>query len=180
MRLREHGLVTDSQQHVWNASILLGERQDQEVIEMAEGLGAAGRINTLAAVAMARIGDRERALQIAKRALERRDPWSELTVGRVMEEVGDLDCALVWYERAAKRMDRERPIRAMGKALLQLGDYGEAAWALSQSVRMSRYIHDEDIAQLEKCLRNLGRDKEAAELNAAMGGNLKCEPADVR
>ena len=60
MRLREHGLVTDSQQHVWKASILLGERQDQEVIEMAERLGAAARRTIEERFSPAAIGARYR------------------------------------------------------------------------------------------------------------------------
>jgi cytochrome c-type biogenesis protein CcmH/NrfG len=52
----------------------------------------------------------------------------------------------------------------MGKALVALGDYREAAAAYEQAVRRSPWVRAGDLHQLAGCLRRSGRSARALEV----------------
>ena len=105
----------------------------------------------------------DRALRVAQAAVDRRDEEAELAIGHVYFEMGDYERALEWYEQTAVHSDLVELWRAMARALMAMGDYGEARAALYSAIRLSKWVRVEDLRQLAECLRHLGNDRAADE-----------------
>lgn len=126
-----------------------------------------GRMAATAAVAMAHMGRREEALRAAQTAVKERRPNGEFATARVLEITGDLESALAWYERAAKRFgQRAEAMRRAASVLVELGDYREACVAWEQAIRLSPFVRAEDLERLAECRRKRGQSDRAREAEA--------------
>jgi tetratricopeptide (TPR) repeat protein len=116
------------------------------------------------------LGEVERGREIARRAIACRRSGAELAMGELEVNAGDAEAALLWYERAMQHFDRLPAIRRAAKALMTLGDHPAAAAAWERAIRLSQELRGADVRQLAACRRAMGRDREAAELEAVIGG----------
>lgn len=77
----------------------------------------------------------------------------------------------------AKKSARIVTFQIIGKTLVKLGDYREAAVALERSIRYSSYVGEEDLSLLAGCLRKIGKERAANEVertgNRLLNGEQK-------
>lgn len=116
------------------------------------------------AVALARLGHLEEAVQWARWAVACRSRHAEHAMADVLEWRGDLESAVLWSERAAKRVgERGSAMQTTAHYLMELQDFKEARVAWQQAIRLSPFVRWEDLEQLAICCRNLGQEEEALE-----------------
>jgi len=149
----------------WLARIYLGMKRYEAVLELEEQARQEGcDIQVFLAIAHARLGHHTTALWIAKETVRVRRHGAEVALGHVYYEAGEYEEALRWYERAAQHLlDRADVLRAMGKTLMRIGDYHEAASMYAQAILVTPFARSEDLRQFAECLRRIG-DKHAAEI----------------
>jgi tetratricopeptide (TPR) repeat protein len=158
---------------VWRAHIYARAGRFVELVTLAEEWGGEeGKLAPWLAVAVAGLGDVEGGRAIARRGIARRRTRAELAMGELEANAGNPETALLWYERAMQRFDRVPAFRRAGKVLMQLGDDEEAAAAWERAIRCSHDLRVGDVRQLAECWRRLGREGEAAELEALAGDAL--------
>ncbi|HLV80364.1 MAG TPA: tetratricopeptide repeat protein [Chthonomonadaceae bacterium] len=151
----------------WLARIYLGMKNYTAILDLEDQARREGcDIQTFLAVAHARLGHHATALRMAKEAVRVRRQGAAIALGHVYFEAGEYEEALLWYERGAHHLlQRMDVLRAMGKTLMALGDYREAAWAYEQAVRLTPFARGEDLRQLAECLYRIG-DRRASEVEA--------------
>ena|SRR5579871_4305271 len=88
--------VSDDEARMWRASILCGQQRYDEALHTAGNLPG---VESLLAVAHARLGHIAIAEGLAERALASRALGAVLARGHVYAAVGDDEAALIWYER---------------------------------------------------------------------------------
>ena len=88
-----------------------------------------------------------------------------MALGHVYFERKEYDEALRWYEAAARsRKQRASAQRAIGRTLIALEDYREAAAAYEQAIRLTPFARPEDLRQYADCLRQTHREHTADEI----------------
>jgi len=151
---------------IWAAKIYLGLERYQEVLRLeGKARRAACAIEPYLAMSHAYLGHHEKALSIAEEAVRLKRPGAEMALGEVYFADNQYASALRWYDTAAQnRRERADALRAVGRALIALGDYREAGVAYEQSIRMTKFVRPEDLRQLAQCLHKTGRANAAAEI----------------
>jgi tetratricopeptide (TPR) repeat protein len=165
-RLRAANKLWPGEEASVRARIYLGEGRYEDVIKLARSFDSEHySLEVPLALAHAKMGAHDTALRLAGEAVRQRLPGAEHAMGDVLAEKGDLDGALIWYERAGQQIaDRAGALRAMGRTLMAMGDYREARSAYEQTIRWSGVLRIDDLHRLSECLRRLGRERAAQDV----------------
>lgn len=165
LKRQSYAQAVHKQAPAWRAQIYLGMERYQEVLALQkEAVRADCPIDSYLAVAYARLGNMQSARRIAEEALRLKQSGAKIAMGDVYFAEKQYDAALIWYEAAAQhRTQRVAAQRAIGRALIALGDYREARVMYEQAIRKTAFVLPEDLLQLARCLQ--GTDPQyAAEL----------------
>jgi tetratricopeptide (TPR) repeat protein len=166
LKRQNYSPMVKKEEVVWLAKIYLGMERYQDVLHLQQRARVDGcDITPFLAVANARLDKHEKALVLAKEALDNRQDGAKRALGDVYFVAGDFEHALYWYEQVARSwLEYAAGIALVGKALFALGEYREATVAYERAVRMASFRRDDDLGQLAECYRKTGRDSLAAEL----------------
>ena len=87
-------------------------------------------------------------------------------LGRAYSEVGDVDVALKWYEKAAEDHPTDRILITLGTEAFKLGRYDEAAAYYNRAVKVSRddSLKKKGLSQLSQLYYDLGNYEMAREV----------------
>ena len=163
LKRQSYARVVRQNAAAWRAKIYIGMERYQEVLELeAEARRDACDIEPYLAVAHARLGHAKKALRIAEEALRVKRSGAEMALGHVYFARQEYEPALRWYEAAAQnRIQRAAAMRAVGRALISLGDYREACVAYEQAIRLTPFVRPEDLLQLAECFRQTHQERAA-------------------
>jgi tetratricopeptide (TPR) repeat protein len=149
----------------WRARIYLGREQYDDIIRLAEGADRrTNDIEEVVTLALLRQGQRDAASQTASAALRKHRRSAKRAMGHVYAAEGDYERALLWYERDLGGTNPFATLRLLGETLMQLGDYREASQMLDQAIRLAPYVRVEDMRHLAECLRKIGKEQAAGEV----------------
>jgi tetratricopeptide (TPR) repeat protein len=156
--------VEEEEARLWNASIMLGQGKYESLIHAySSWLERSPKLLLPLAVAYARSGHHLKASETLERAKNMRLDNTEIIQGHLLAAADDYEGALLWYEPELQSyLDRARTAQRIGKTLVSLGDYREAAAAYAQAIRWRAFLYEKDVEGLAYCLRKLGKDSEAA------------------
>jgi tetratricopeptide (TPR) repeat protein len=159
--------VTEDEEPVWRAGILLGQGRNEEALsaagDRAEELPHLART---AAIAHARLGHADEARRLLTASAAEKGHGAALGRGHVYAALGDYEEALRWYEKdMASPVCAARAARAAGEMLLALGDHGEARAAFARAIRCRPFLHPDDLRGLAASLRAMGRNSDADRWN---------------
>lgn len=166
--LVDHRLLPRGGDTVWRMRIALGQREYQEVVRLARRSPRGNRAGqALHAMALAGLGESEMARPLGLDAVKKRCPGAEWGLGWICQQSGDMEGAVRWYERAARRYGpRAAVLRSMAHCLEELGDHEEAAWAMEKSIRSSPFIRPSDLRELAHYRERADQPRRAAEAGA--------------
>lgn len=169
------GELSEREVTEWRARIYLGRGWYDDVMRITDPVRhKSWNVEVPLALAHAKQGRFDAALHIAQQAVQRRQNGAEQAMGAIYAEMGNYNCALLWYERASGRLlERAQAMRAIGRILMKIGDYGEARFAFEEAIRHLNYRHVDDLKQLAACLRKLGRERDAYEVEQLAGEQSK-------
>jgi tetratricopeptide (TPR) repeat protein len=145
------------------ARAYLGAGRVDDVIALNQEVNPADSpLAVLLAVAYAKRGEQQLAVSVAQAATSRGDDRAALCMAEVHQEIGDLPRALWWYERAIEDSMKEA-LHGAGETLMDMNDPAEAKYPLWQAVCLSSWLNADDLMQLARCYRQLGKTRAAAE-----------------
>lgn len=166
LKRQNYSPLVKKEEIAWLAKIYLGQEKYEEVVQLQSAARQKGcDITPYLAVAYARLNKPDKALVLAKEALQDRREGAKRAIGDVYFAMGNFERALYWYEQMARSwLDYAEAMTLIGKTLAALGDYREAATAYERAARWSSFRRNEDLLQLAECYQKTGRPHRAAEL----------------